>query len=561
MFERLKHQKVLSVTLLVFTLSIGVLIGTLIDGKVSAANKQSTVAPDATPLQTPPLVQIGNDFTKLAKKLEQSVVYITAETTVVPQQSRAHPVVPQQQPQQSQQRRRRAQPQQQVPQDDDEEDPSQGSGDQMERFFRFFGQQGQQGQGGFEMPRNFKRGQSGTGFIVDRNGYIITNNHVVEKMDKIKVKLHGDPMEYKARVVGTDSETDIAVIKIEKSGLTPVAISNSDSVQVGDWAVAIGSPFGFEATVTAGIVSATGRDVNGQSFQRFIQTDAAINPGNSGGPLLNIKGEVIGVNTMIATRSGAYEGIGFALPMNMAVKVYNSIIMGGKVTRGYIGIRWSKDQKPDTLRAMGLTNGVFVETVTPGGPAAKAGLKENDVIIALNGREVKDGTDLVNRVADLDVGATAELTVDRDGKKQNYKLTIGDREEGLRADNNGVQNDPVEKEEVLPSSPSNPSVKFGIRLKDLTADEMKGMRTADKKGVKVGHVEEGSFAEEIGLQDNDIIVWVNRQAVSGFEDVKRIQAGLKAGDAVAFVVERPMGTRAGGVEYIRRTLSGTLPQQ
>lgn len=557
MIERLKHQKVLSVTLLVFTLSIGVLIGTLIDGKVSAANKQSTVAPDATPLQTPALAQIGNDFTRLAKKLEPSVVYITAETTVGPQ-TRAHPAVPQQ-PQQSQQRRRRAQPQQPQSQDDEEEDQSQGgqgqNGDQMERFFRFFGQQG----GPDMVPR--KRGQSGTGFIVDRNGYIITNNHVVEKMDKIKVKLHGDPTEYKARVIGTDSETDIAVIKIEKTNLTPVAISNSDSVQVGDWAVAIGSPFGFEATVTAGIVSATGRDVTGASFQRFIQTDAAINPGNSGGPLLNIKGEVIGINTMIATRSGAYEGIGFALPMNMAVKVYNAVIMGGKVTRGYIGIRWSRDQKADTLRAMGLTNGVFIETVTPNGPAAKAGLKENDVIVALNGREVKDGNELVNRVADLDVGTTADITVDRDSKKMNFKLTIGDREEGMRADSNGVQTDPAEKEEAAPTTPSNPAVKFGIRLKDLTADEMKGLPTTEKKGVRVAHVEEGSFAEEIGIQDNDVIVWLNRQVVSSFEDVKRLQAALKPGDAVAFIVVRPMaGARGGGVEYGRRTLSGTLPQ-
>ncbi|HEY3740909.1 MAG TPA: trypsin-like peptidase domain-containing protein, partial [Bryobacteraceae bacterium] len=311
MLERLKHQKVLSLTLLAFTLSIGILIGTLIDGHVSAANKQSTVAPDATPLQTPPLAQIGNDFTKLAKKLEPSVVYITAETTVAPSISRNHPPTEDQPDPKAQPRRRRGQQVQPPPQSgDDDPDQAQGTpnSDQMERFFRFFGQSPDQ-------PRNYKHGQSGTGFIVDRNGYIMTNNHVVEKMDKIKVKLHGDPMEYKARVVGTDPETDIAVLKVEKTGLTPVSIGNSDGVQVGDWAVAIGSPFGFEATVTAGIVSATGRDVNNQVFQRFIQTDAAINPGNSGGPLLNIHGEVIGVNTMIATHSGSYEGIGFALPM------------------------------------------------------------------------------------------------------------------------------------------------------------------------------------------------------------------------------------------------------
>ncbi len=181
---------------------------------------------------------------------------------------------------------------------------------------------------------------------MDKNGYIITNNHVVDGVDRIKVKLHGDETEYKARLIGTDRETDLAVIKIDsKRPLAPVTIANSDGVQVGDWAVAIGSPFGLEASVTAGIVSATDRTSIGQQFQRFIQTDAAINPGNSGGPLLNIKGEVIGVNTMIATQSGGSQGIGFALPINTVVRVYNDIIRDGRVTRGSIGISWAPGTK------------------------------------------------------------------------------------------------------------------------------------------------------------------------------------------------------------------------
>src|SRR5208337_4073480 len=210
--------------------------------------------------------------------------------------------------------------------------------------------------GGEELPqRAFKQEQSGTGFIVDKNGYIITNHHVIAKVDHIKVKLHGDDStEYRARVVGIDPETDLAVIKIDpKSPLVPVNIGNSDAVQVGDWAVAIGSPFGLEASVTAGIVSALGRDIGGAQLQRFIQTDAAINPGNSGGPLLNIRGEVIGVNTMIATQSGGYQGIGFALPINMVVRVYNDIIKEGRVTRGSIGVSWDKNTKSETLRALG----------------------------------------------------------------------------------------------------------------------------------------------------------------------------------------------------------------
>ncbi len=237
-------------------------------------------------------------------------------------------------------------------------------------FRRFFGNRGGNGGGQALPPQAFRREQSGTGFIVDKNGYIITNNHVVsdsngDSVDHIHVKLHGDTTEYRAKVIGSDRESDIAVIKIEpKRTLTPVMIGNSDGVQVGDWAVAIGSPFGLEATVTAGIISATGRDIPGsQQFQRFIQTDAAINPGNSGGPLLNIRGEVIGVNTMIATQNGGSQGVGFALPINMVVRVYNDIIRDGRVTRGSIGVRWSKDKADTLIKALGFDHGVIVGEV------------------------------------------------------------------------------------------------------------------------------------------------------------------------------------------------------
>jgi serine protease Do len=551
MLERLKQQKVLTVTLFAFTLSIGILIGTLIDGRASAASKQATVAPDATPLTVPAISQIGNDFTKLAKKLEPSVVYITAETNPATTQSRVRPQQQQQQQRTPQQRRRGA-PQQQDDGDDESQD------DQMQRFFQFF----RQGPGLPDSPHggNFKRGQSGTGFIVDRNGYIITNNHVVDKMDKIKVKLHGDSTEYKARVIGTDAETDIAVLKIDRNGLTPVQIGNSDGVQVGDWSVAIGSPFGFEATVTAGIVSATYRDVNGGAFQRFIQTDAAINPGNSGGPLLNIRGEVIGVNTMIATHSGTYEGIGFALPINMAVKVYNSVIQNGKVSRGYIGITWDRNQKPDTLRAMGLNEGVVVQEVPQGGPASKAGLKAMDVIVGVNGHSVKDGNELTNRVADLDIGSSANITVDRDGKKMDFKLVIGDREKGVESASNGVQPEPAEPTDT-PAAQGGSAVKFGIQLKVLTSEEQASLTSDEKKGVKVVHVEDGSFAEEIGMQEGDIIVWLNRKPIASSEDIKKIQAGLKPGDAVAFRVLRQTGLGGRGPMYQPLTLSGSLPPQ
>src|ERR1041385_2542114 len=339
-FRVMRQQKLLSLILLLITLSIGIVIGTLINTGVHAARGQS-VATDATPLVVPSPTQLGNEFSKLAKKLEPSVVYITADYT----------------PKIASSDEPSERPRKKGGSGDSEGD--EGS-DLLRRFFRNAPSMQDL------PPRAFKQEQSGTGFIVDKNGYIITNNNVISKVDRIKVRLHtGDNSEYRARVIGFDPETDLAVIKIDpRSALSPVTIGNSESVQVGDWAVAIGSPFGLEASVTAGIVSALGRNIGGLQLQRFIQTDAAINPGNSGGPLLNIRGEVIGVNTMIATQNGGYQGVGFALPINMVVRVYNDIIREGKVNRGSIGISWSKADKAETLKALGLDHGVLVQGVT-----------------------------------------------------------------------------------------------------------------------------------------------------------------------------------------------------
>src|SRR6476646_10778201 len=395
LLEKMRQQKLLSMTLLLFTLSIGIVIGTLVNTGVHA-QRSGAAAPDATPLVLPKAVQIGNEFSKLANMLEPSVVNITADYTPKLQEGK---------------NRKQSQG------DDD------GDDDSSDLFKRFFGGPG----GGDGSPQSQRREQSGTGFVVDKNGYIITNNHVVDGVDRIKVKLHGDETEYKARLIGTDRETDLAVIKIDaKRPLAPVTIANSDSVQVGDWAVAIGSPFGLEASVTLGIISATDRTSVGQQFQHFIQTDAAINPGNSGGPLLNIKGEVIGVNTMLATQSGGSQGIGFALPINTVVRVYNDVIRDGRVTRGSIGVSWTKT-KSETLRALGVEHGVIVNEVRKDGPADKAGLKADDIITGINGQPVKDGDELVARVADLPVGSQATLSVDRDGKKMDFKLAIQDR--------------------------------------------------------------------------------------------------------------------------------------
>jgi serine protease Do len=535
--DNLRRQKLLPFTFLLFTLCLGIVIGTLINTRVSAARAQS-VAPDATPLTIPSPVQLGNEFTKLAHKLEPSVVNITADST--PKESSA------------------TTPRGKQRGTDDEDEEGDDSSDMLRRFFKdpFSGPHGNLN------PRMFRREQSGTGFIVDKNGYILTNNHVIDKMDRIKVRLHGDSADYKAKLIGTDVETDLAVIKIDPhSPLTPVTIGNSEAVQVGDWAVAIGSPFGLEASVTAGIVSATGRDIAGaRSFQRFIQTDAAINPGNSGGPLLNIRGDVIGVNTMIATQNGGYQGIGFALPMNMAVKVYNDIIREGKVTRGSIGISWNKNDKPELLRALGETHGVLVQDVIKNGPAEKAGIKAEDIVVALNGKPLKDGDDLITRVADLPVGSPAILTVDRGGKKMDFKLTVGDRAVVLQ------ESDPLlsHRQPDEPSTPETSQFKFGVSIRPLNDVEKETVSSLAKNGVKVTRVEVGSFAEDIGMLDGDILVSINRQPVNTVEDVKHVQSTLKAGNPVAFRILRtqtPNARTRSSAQWFSMFLSGTMPSQ
>ncbi len=543
----MRQQKLLSTTLMLFTLSIGIVIGTLVNTGVNAAKAQN-VAPDATPLVVPKAVETPNEFAKLAMKLKPSVVSITADYTPKMQVTQG--------------RRRGARPNQDD-QDGNGDDPS------TDLFRRFFGNQAP----GMVMPQdNSKREQSGTGFIVDKNGYIVTNKHVVSNeegnpVDHIKVKLHGDDTEYRAKLIGFDRETDVAVLKIDAHhSLEPVTLANSDGVQVGDWAIAIGSPFGLQETVTAGIVSAMNRaNIGDGQFQRFIQTDAAINPGNSGGPLLNIRGEVIGINTMIATRSGGYEGIGFALPVNMVVRVYNDIIRDGHVTRGSIGITW-QNTKPEALKAMGFDHGVIIEDVHKDGPADKAGIKPEDVVLAINDKPLKDGDDLMSRVADMPVGTSCVMTVDRDGKKMNFKLVVQDRLKVFWDDPRvvgEVKNIPTSNtDEDKPEASK--LVTFGIGVRALTDDER--AMTTDKHGMVVTRVEPNSFASDIGMQEKDIITSVDRHPINSIEDVKKIQATLKPGDPVVFRVVRPIGgmvrgTHAGTTPATQvQLLTGTLPE-
>jgi len=537
-FEKLRTQKLLSFTLILFTLALGIVIGTLVNTGAKAA-KDNPAAPGATPLTIPNPVQLQNSFAGIAKQVEPSVVNIS--TTYLPKA-----------PAQARNRRRAA-PQQQ-PDNGDEEDQGdqgdQGNQGNMEDFFqRFFSSPF-----GGNIPQipQHRTNALGSGVVVDRAGYILTNNHVVDKADRIQVKFVGDNTQYDAKVVGVDAPTDLAVIRVEgKSNLAPARIGNSDAVQVGDWAMAIGSPFGFQATVTLGIISAKERDVDPtQQFQHFIQTDAAINPGNSGGPLLNINGEVVGINTAIASRSGGYQGIGFAMPINQAVKVYNDIIKNGKVVRGSIGVRFARSEDPRAealLKANGAKEGVFVEQVPEGGPADKAGLKPEDIIVAVNGKPIRNGDELVERVTGTPIGNTLNITVLRERNPMDFKVVVADLTHVFPEQfgaGKEEESGPAEGTQAL----------FGIKIENLTDARRENMGIK-QPGVLISSVEQNSFAEDIDMRRGDVLLEINRQPVHTTDDVKRIQQTLKPGEAVAFRVLRQ--TERG--KWTPLFLAGSLP--
>jgi len=376
---------------------------------------------------------------------------------------------------------------------------------------------------------------------------------VVEKADKIYVKLSTDPdsqdLGRPARVIGVDKATDLAVIKIDTDKPLPtVKLGNSDTAQVGDWVEAIGSPFALSQTVTAGIISAKNRTIEpgvaGQ-FQHFIQTDAAINPGNSGGPLLNMNGEVIGVNTAIYTQSAGYQGIGFAMPSNTVVDIYNDLISPShKVTRGSIGIQFRQGLSGAVNRVYGFKNGVLVQEVQPGGPAEKGGLKAGDIITAIDGRPIKDGDDLVNEIASRKPGSSIRLGYLRDGKQADTTVTIGDRDK-VFADLGGQQAEanPDEKGDAGES-------KLGIVVREVSPSTAAKLHSP---GVVVQSVRSGSFADLQGLEPGLVILRINKQATGTKEQFDAVVGKLKTGDDVVFEVVDPRHPDA-GIKYLGRTL-------
>ena len=379
-------------------------------------------------------------------------------------------------------------------------------------FERFFGE---------NMPRDFKQPSLGSGFIIDPKGYVVTNNHVIEDADQIKVKL--DDKEFDAEVVGRDPNTDLALLKIEsKEDLPVIAMGDSDKLKIGQWVVAIGSPFGLERTVTAGIVSAKGRVIGSGPYDDFIQTDASINPGNSGGPLLNMKGEVVGINTAIIA-SGT--GIGFAIPVNLAEGIIAQLKSEGEVTRGWLGVA-IQNLTAEMAEYYGLKDrkGVLVADVFEGDPAEKAGIQAKDIIIEVNDEKIETSRQLTAMIAGLKVGETARVEVFRDGKSKTFAVKLARRSD--------------EKLTARKVSPKHEEEELGIRVTDLTSEMAQRFNLGEAAGVVVVGVESDSKGSEAGVQVGDIIKEINHQVIETVKDYTASVQKIKTGESVNLFIWR-----------------------
>jgi serine protease Do len=516
----IRTHRLATTFVLLGTLSAGVLAGSVLTGTVHGAQQQKIDTSDAAQLRIPSATSEPNQFTRIAKEVGPAVVNINTES--LPKQSTAPKA------------RRGAQ-------------RGQGDGgdqgDMQDFFNRFFGGQGGQGGGDDDDdggPAGGERRALGSGFIVDPRGYIVTNNHVVDKADRINVRLSTDPENDPGRpahVIGVDKDTDLAVIKIDApTPLPTVKLGNSDGAQVGDWVLAIGSPFSLSQTVTAGIVSAKNRvdpSGGGSQFQKFIQTDAAINPGNSGGPLLDMSGAVIGVNTAIYTQSMGSVGVGFAVPSNTVINVYNMLVSPEhKVVRGSIGISFQPGISSAVSRVYGFAKGgVLVASVTPGYPAAKAGIKAQDVITAIDGTPVKDGDELVSNISPRRPGSSVRLTYLRDGHENTTTVTVADRAEMI------AKSDGAGDDDDKPDAPNVPDVaqnKFGMTVTVIPGELASRLKISG--GVVVSNVKPGSFADDLPLTKGDIITEINRKPITSMDSFRDAVASLKSGDDVVFVV-------------------------
>ncbi len=393
-----------------------------------------------------------------------------------------------------------------------------GEQDPFEEFFkRFFG----------DVPqREFRQRGLGSGFILSEDGYIVTNNHVVEKANDIEVVLE-DGERYKAKVIGKDPKTDVALLKIEPKHKLPAALlGDSDKLEIGDWVIAVGNPFGLGHTVTAGIVSAEGRSLGLGPYDDFIQTDAAINPGNSGGPLFNLQGQVVGVNTAIVAGG---QGIGFAIPINLAKSIITQLKGTGKVVRGWLGVL-VQQITPEIADGLGLSEpkGALVSDVTPGSPADKAGIKRQDIITEFNGQKINDMQGLPKLVAATPPGTQVQLKLLRNGKEQTVNLKVAELpEEIAKAGGTGAQQ--IERN-------------LGIVVQEINPQMQRRLGIEDSQGVIITNVDPGSLAHEAGLSPGDIILEINRKQIKNLDEYRKALDSVKTGQTALFLVKRNKNT-------------------
>ena len=405
--------------------------------------------------------------------------------------------------------------------------PGQGSPFDDPFFRRFFGDEFYKR---FEAPRERKERGLGSGVIVDATGIIITNNHVVSKADEIKVFL-SDKREFKAKLIGTDAKTDIAVLRIEAGNLPTAPWADSDKLEVGEFVLAVGNPFGLTQTVTLGIVSALGRSAGIAEYEDFIQTDAAINPGNSGGALVNVRGELVGINTAIYSQSGGNMGIGFAVPSNMAHSIMNQLVQHGKVVRGWLGVS-IQELTPELATQFGVpkeTKGVLVSDVMDDSPAKKAGFERGDVILEFDGRSMDSPTQLRNAVAQTVVGKKVPVKFIREKKTKTAEVLIGEQPKNLSQAGSEESGEAVAPTGLLSD----------LEVRELT-DDLAGRYglKAGERGVVIVRVKAGSPAEEVGVREGDIILEVNRKAVTSLKSYERLASSLPKDQSVLLLLKR-----------------------
>jgi serine protease Do len=522
MRDKVKLHRYWAAAVVALTLGIGILIGTVVSHGVHAA-RGLPVAPDAKPLVDPSPVSLSNSFATIAAKVGPAVVNINTKSTI----------------------------------QFTENGPNGPEAGPNGRYFHHFFQFGPEGS-----PRQMQQESLGSGVILDKHGYVLTNYHVIvqddgEPVDSIEVYLRGQDQfrhGYRARIVGDDRWTDLAVLKISAAEALPVAqLGDSDSMRVGDWVLAIGSPFDLRDTVTAGIISAKGREIDGGlegEFKHFLQTDAAINPGNSGGPLVNLAGQVIGINTAIATTQDTYNGVGFAIPSAIVRRVYNDIITSGTVPRGAIGVNFINERNDSLLRSFGARYGVVVQNVALGSPADHAGLKMGDVITAINSRPVHSGDELLAIVSNSAPGTHLQVDFIRDRKPTTCNVVVGDWNKIAPVASAAAvqtQNEPSPHSGVLGLTVQNLSP-------DVAQEVSKQLQLGQAEGVMVQNVAPASFADDLLIRRSDVILSINRQPIHSVDDFNRVEKQLKSGEDVLFLV-----AHRNGAGYTTQFVADRLP--